>query len=137
MRQNPNSCRLVITTSVVAVCIGSTLILAAVIFLAIAPIRARRIFAKAESLQIGKSTFPQAEKVATQFDGGSVGPCSPAECEWYFGTSNFALPGWWSGEGEAFVVRLHVKDGLVDRKVLIYWIGAGSTMSAVIVTEKL
>jgi hypothetical protein len=46
------------------------------------------------------------------------------------------LPYWWRDQGEIFLVRIHVKDGLVDQKELLYLIGLGSVMSAVAVVEK-
>ncbi len=104
-------------------------------------IRARRLLAKAESLQIGKASLSDAQQLPENLEGTPTRACSPAECELIFGTGNFsgnfALPQEWRGQGEAFAVRIHVKNGLVDRKDLTYWIGAGSTISAVWVSETL
>jgi hypothetical protein len=114
---------------------GFALALAAAIYLALPVIRARRILAKAESLQIGKSTFSEAQQIPDQIETTPVGACSAAECEWLSGTSNFGVPDWWRGKGQGFMVRIHVKDGLVDWKELYYWIGAGSVISAVGIAE--
>ena len=115
-------------------CTAFALALFVAVYLAIPPMRARRDLEKWERIQIGKSTFSQAQTVAAQFEG-RTGTCSPVECGWIFGTSNFALPDWWRGKGQALAVQIHVKDGLVDRKELMYWIGEGSMVSAVNVTE--
>ena len=117
-------------------CIGLALVSVVVIFLAKAPLLARRIFAKSETIQVGKSTFTQARQVAEQFENTTHGACTPSKCEWVFGTSNSNLPHWWRNQGEIFLVSIHVKDGLVDQKDLLYLIGLGSVMSDVGVSEK-
>lgn len=120
----------------VIACVGFVLAVAAAIYIALPSIRARRLFERQDSIQIGKSTFSDVQLIPSQIQTEPIHSCSPAECEWLFGVANFAVPDWWRGWGVAFTVRIHVKDGQVDRKDITYWIGEGSTISAVSVTEK-
>jgi hypothetical protein len=136
METKPRSRKPVKVALIAVACIGLALASVAVVFLAKAPLLARRIFTKSEAIQVGKSTFTQAQQVAEQFENTTHGGCTPSECEWMFGTSNSDLPHWWRDQGEIFLVRIHVKDGRVDQKDLLYLIGLGSVMSDVGVSEK-
>ncbi len=141
MERKPHSRRPLRVKLAVFACTGVALALAAATYLAIPPMRARRIFAKVELLQVGKSTFSEVQQLVGQLGAEQIEPqpgtvCSAAECEWKFGTSNFSVPGWWRGYGQAFLVSIHVKNGLVDRRELLYFIGDGSVLSDVYVLEK-
>ena len=120
----------------VIACVGFVLALAAALYLAKPAICARRTLAKMETIRIGGTTFVEAEQIAGQIEAKPTGVCSPAECEWVYGISNLPVPDWWRGQGEVFRVYIHVKGGLVDWTQLQYWIGFGSIVSGVTVSEK-
>lgn len=88
-------------------------------------IRARYLLSKLETLQLGRSTFEDAQRLAKQIGAKPTrfGPCNRSECEWDTRMDNSELPRWWRGSGEAFVVSFNVKDSIVVRKNTGYGIG--------------
>jgi hypothetical protein len=134
MRKSPKSPRILM---IGAACTALVVALVASIYVAMPSIRARRAVAKTESLQIGRSTFSEGKQLAEQMEAKPRGACSPAECEWILWIGNIAVPELWRGQGEVFEASFHVKDGLVDQKDFGYWIGFGSIVSGVTVSEKM
>jgi len=122
---------------IVIACTGFVLALTATVFLVKLSISARGALGKAERIQIGRSTFSEAQQIAEQIEAKPRGACSPAECEWVLWIGNISVPELWRGQGEVFKASIHVKDGLVDQKDFGYWIGFGSIVSGVTVSEKM
>lgn len=81
-------------------------------------IRAHYLFNKLETLQLGHSTFEDAERLAKKIDAkpSVYGPCDRSECTWEKRIDNAQLPRWWRGSGEIFEVGFSVKNSLVTRK---------------------
>ena len=89
-------------------------------------IRARYLFHELETLQLGHSTFEDAQRLAGKIGAKPYlphGPCNRSDCEWGVRMDNSELPRWWRGSGEAFAVAFDVKDGVVVRKNTGYGIG--------------
>lgn len=79
-------------------------------------IRARYLFHELETLQLGYSTFEDAQKLAKKIDASVYGPCDRSGCTWEKRIDNGQLPRWWRGSGEVFEVGFTVKNSLVTRK---------------------
>lgn len=86
-------------------------------------IRAQYLFHKLETLQLGRSSFEDAQRLAKQIDAKPYGLCDRLACEWDARMDNSELPRGWRGSGEAFDVSFTVKDSVVVRKLTSYWIG--------------
>jgi len=102
------------------------LVLACCAFLLRPEIRARYLFRQLETLQLGRSTFEDAQRIAQKIGAkpyGPHGPCDRSDCEWDVRMDNSELPRWWRGPGEAFVVAFDVRDSVVVRKNTGYGIG--------------
>jgi hypothetical protein len=82
-------------------------------------IRARYLFRQLETLQLQRSTFEDAQRLARKIGAKPYtfsSPCSRSWCEWVVRTDNSELPRWWRGSGEVFVIAFDVKDSVVVRK---------------------
>jgi len=62
-------------------------------------IRARYLFGKLETLQLGHSTFEDAQRLAKEIGAKPTpfGPCDRSVCEWDVRMDNSELPRWWRG----------------------------------------
>lgn len=85
--------------------------------------RARYFFNAIETLQLGHSTFEDAERIARKIHAEPSGACDRSKCEWDKRLDNASLPLWWRGSGESFSVTFSVKDSLVVRKDTGFGIG--------------
>ena len=92
-------------------------------YLLVPSIRARYLFHELGSLQLGHSTFEDAQRLAKRIGANPYGPCDRSSCEWDVRMDNSELPRWWRGLGEAFVVAFDVKDSVVVRKNTGFGIG--------------
>ena len=79
-------------------------------------IYAHYLFNELETLQLGHSTFEDAERLARKIHANPSDACDRSKCEWDKKIDNAYLPLWWRGAGESFVVAFDVKDSLVVRK---------------------
>jgi hypothetical protein len=79
-------------------------------------IRAHHLFSKLETLQLGHSTFGDAEQIAREIGAKPSDRCDQSECTWKKRVDNSQLPRWWRGAGEVFAVDFTVKDSIVMRK---------------------
>lgn len=79
-------------------------------------LHARYLFSELETLQLGRSTFEDAERLASKIHAEPYGACDRAYCEWNRQIDNGSLPRWWRGSGVGFSVSFTVKDSLVVRK---------------------
>jgi hypothetical protein len=79
-------------------------------------IRARHLFRELETLQLGQSSFEDAERLARKIHAKPRGPCSRSACTWGVEVGNARLPRWWRGNGEVFAIAFSVKDSLIMRK---------------------
>ncbi len=86
-------------------------------------IRARYIFRQLESLQVGHSTFEDAQRLAQKLGAKPYGSCDRSYCFWTADVNNARLPQWWRGSGVTFAIDFEVKDSLVAYKGAWYAIG--------------
>jgi hypothetical protein len=86
-------------------------------------IRAHSLFKELETLQLGHSTFENAERLAKKIHAEPYGACDRSRCEWDRRIDNAWLPRWWRGSGETFSVSFSVKDSIVVRKNTAYGVG--------------
>src|SRR5215472_70688 len=120
--QHPFRFRIAITALVIASALFA-LCLACLFYPAA---RARYLFNQVESLQLGRSTYEDAEALAQKIGATPYppyGPCSRSDCEWSLRIDNAELPRWWRGAGESFGVAFDVKDSKVVRKTFGYGVG--------------
>ncbi len=87
------------------------------------PIRARYLARQLESLQVGHSTFEDAQRLAEKLGAKPEGNCDRSYCFWGFVANNARLPQWWRGSGVTFIITFDVKDSVVVHKGLGYEIG--------------
>jgi len=92
-------------------------------FLLYPSLHARYLFSELETLQLGHSTFEDAERLARKIHAKPHEDCDRSKCEWDKRIDNAYLPRWWRGAGEGFVVAFDVKDSLVVRKNTGFAIG--------------
>jgi hypothetical protein len=88
-------------------------------------IRARYLLNELKTLQLGHSTFEDADWLARRIHAkpDPHGACDRSECMWSVAIDNARIPQWWRGSGETFAVSFSVKDSLVVRKDVAYGIG--------------
>ena len=87
-------------------------------------LHARYVLRDFEALELGHSTFVDAQRLATRIDAHCVSvPCNRSSCEWAVKIGNSDLPEWWRGHGETFLVSFQVKKSIVVRKNVGYGIG--------------
>ena len=110
-------------TAIVGLVIASALIMLCLAYLFYPAARARYLFTQLETLQLGSSTFEDAEALAKKIGATSYGPCSRSSCEWVVRMGNSTLPHWWRGAGETFLVSFDVKDSVVVLTNTGYGIG--------------
>jgi hypothetical protein len=87
-------------------------------------LHARYLFSELETLQLGHSTFEDAERLARKIHAEPYGACDRSKCEWDEQIDNARLPLWWRGSGETFSVTFDVKDSLLVRKNTGFGIGS-------------
>jgi hypothetical protein len=88
-------------------------------------IRARYLLNELDTLQLGHSTFDDAQRLAAKIHAkpDPYRACDRSECMWIARIDNARIPAWWRGSGEAFAVSFSVKDSLVVHKSTAYGIG--------------
>lgn len=86
-------------------------------------IHAHTLFKELETLQLGHSTFEDAERLAKKIHAEPYGACDRSKCEWDRRIDNAWLPRWWRGSGETFSVSFSVQDSTVWRKNTAYGVG--------------
>ena len=86
-------------------------------------IRSRYLFQKLEPLQVGHSTFEDAQRLAAKMGAKPYIPCDRSYCFWSVVINNAQLPQWWRGSGVTFVITFDVKDSVVVNKGAGYDIG--------------
>ena len=95
-------------------------------FLFSPPIRARYLFNKLKPLQVGHSSFEDAQRLAKKLGAkpdNRLSPCDPSYCFWSVVINNARLPQWWRGPGVTFVITFDVKNSVVENKSAGYAIG--------------
>ena len=105
------------------VCLLGLLIFLCCAFLSRPTLRARYLFGKLETLQLGHSSFEDAQRLARQIHAKPTGPCDRSACEWEAMVDNAELPRWWRRSGETFLVSFNVKNSVVVRKNIGFGIG--------------
>jgi hypothetical protein len=86
-------------------------------------IRARYLVHQLEPLQVGHSTFEDAQRLAEKLGAKPEGSCSRLYCFWDVVINNARLPQSWRGSGVTFVITFNVKDSVVAHKGVGYDIG--------------
>ncbi len=86
-------------------------------------IRARYLFSELETLQLGQSTFEDAQQLAKKIGAEPHGTCDRSYCELDASVDNARIPQWWRGSGAAFLMSFTVKDSVVVRKNTGFGIG--------------
>ena len=88
-------------------------------------IRARYLFYELGALQIGHSSFEDAQRLAMKLSAkqGDAGVCERAHCSWMADVSNARLPEWWRGPGSFFRISFEVNDSVVTSKGAVFSIG--------------
>src|SRR5260370_28206743 len=76
-------------------------------------IRAHYLFSKLETLELGRSTFEDAQRLAKKIGAEPYGTCDHSYCEWDASVDNARFPRWWRGSGAAFSVSFTVKDSVL------------------------
>jgi hypothetical protein len=104
----------------------SVLIAFSLFYLLHPAIRARFLFNQMESLQLGHSTFDDAQRLARKIGAYPSDGCQRSKCRWHARLDNASLPRWWRGSGEVFAVDFAVENSIVIRKNTGYGIeGSG------------
>jgi hypothetical protein len=86
-------------------------------------IRAHYLFGKLETLELGHSSFEDAQRLAKKIGAEPYGTCDHSYCELDASVDNARIPQWWRGSGAAFRVSFTVKDSVVVRKNTGFGIG--------------
>jgi hypothetical protein len=82
-------------------------------------IHSHYLFSKLETLELGHSTFEDAQWLAKKIGAEPYGSCYRSTCEWDAKVDYARLPQWWRGSGETFSVSFFVKNPVVVRKVML------------------
>ena len=88
-------------------------------------LHARYLFHELEPLQVGHSTFADAQRLAKKLGAkpDNHSPCDQSYCYWTAVVNNAQLPQWWRGSGVTFAITLNVKDSVLVNKGVWYAIG--------------
>jgi hypothetical protein len=86
-------------------------------------IRARYLVHQLEPLQVGHSTFEDAQRLAAKLGAKPEGSCDRSYCFWDVVVNNARLPQWWRGSGVFFVITFNVDNSVVAHKGVGYDIG--------------
>jgi hypothetical protein len=92
-------------------------------------IRAHYLFKELGTLQLGHSTFEDAEQLATKIHAKPSGVCNRSECTWGVKIDNAGLPRWWRNSGEIFAIAFSVKDSIVVRKYIGFGTGTDASFT--------
>ncbi|CAN5661966.1 hypothetical protein BH10ACI4_BH10ACI4_26430 [soil metagenome] len=79
-------------------------------------IRARYFVRQLEWLQVGHSTFEDAQRLAKKLGAKPEGNCDRSYCFWDIVVNNARLPQWWRGSGVTFVITFNVSESVVVHK---------------------
>jgi hypothetical protein len=92
-------------------------------------IRARYLFNELETLQIGHSTFEDAQRLAKKIGPEPHGFCDRLACTWSAKVDNARIPRWWRGSGEIFDIVFDVQDSIVVRKYTGFGVGTEASFT--------
>jgi hypothetical protein len=87
--------------------------------------RARNLLSQVSTLQVGSSSFEDAERVGKRLGSPGNDPCLPVDCYWTFSIDNFKVPTAWRGEGTRFVAGFRVQNSVVTEQRFMFQIGTG------------
>jgi hypothetical protein len=111
-------------------------LLAAALYLFLPTWRAHRMLSQLTDLQVGKSTFADAQKLAASMDAAPSPGCNQTDCNWYRRIDNLSLPQFWIGEGATFSGGFRVQNGVVTERGAAYLLGSGTTPGPYADTEE-
>ena len=89
-------------------------------------IEARYLLWQVESLEVGKSTFQDAQGVASRIRAVESTPCDSNECSWAAHVSNSYLPQSWRRKELIFEVGFEVKDSVLVGRGIGAQFGTGN-----------
>ena len=114
-----------VSISWLTVSLSALLILLFGAYLVSPSLRARYLFHELETLQLGHSTFEDAQRLARKLGAKprSLNPCDRKYCYWTAVVNNARLPQWWRGSGVTFVIDFLVENSVVVNKGAWYAIG--------------
>jgi hypothetical protein len=92
-------------------------------------LRARYLFHEVETLQLGHSTFEDAERLARKIHAKPNALCNRSACTWGVELNNTHLPRWWRGNGEVFAIAFSVKNSVVTSKYTGFGIGTDASFT--------
>ncbi len=92
-------------------------------------IGAHYLFSNLETLQLGDSSFEDAQRLARKIGAKQFDPCDPSACTWNAKVDNARLPQWWRGSGEVFVIAFAVKNSVVVSKYSGFGIGTDASFT--------
>jgi hypothetical protein len=107
------------------VCLPTLLLLLGGVYLVYPSLRARYLFHELGALQVGHSTFEDAQRLAKRLGAkpDNLSPCGRTYCYWTVTVSNARLPQWWRGSGVTFVIDFFVDHSVIVGKGAWYAIG--------------
>jgi hypothetical protein len=106
-------------------------------FLFLPSVRAHKVLADVRTLEVGKTTFDDANRVAIRIKAIPSTPCSPADCLWYVRIDNSTLPKQWRGPITMFSAQFRVKDSVISERAFSSQIGTGPNISIAEVDEQM
>jgi len=98
--------------------------------------RARSLIVRVSAIEVGKSTFDEARRLAIQIRATPSDPCTPAGCTWSVRVDNSAIPVQWRGLGTIFSTQFQVSDSVVSERAFSFQIGTGPNISFAEVDER-
>lgn len=99
-------------------------------------VRAKRLLDTVSALEVGKSTFDEAQQIAIRVEAIPSVPCSRSACTWYLRVDNSSIPRRWRGPGATFSTEFKVKDSVVSELGFGYQVGTGPNISFAEVDEQ-
>src|SRR5882672_1612284 len=76
-------------------------------------VRAHNLLAQVGTLEVGKSTFGEAQTIAIRIGAIPSDPCTSVDCRWYVRIDNSGLPERWRGAGTTFSAQFQIKNSVV------------------------
>jgi len=129
---SPTKSRLIASLGFIVICIG----IVGFFFLHFPELKAKYFLSELNSLQVGKSTFQDAQGVALRIHATQGIACGPNACTWVARISNLNLPERWRRTELTLVVGFEIRDSILVEKGAGLQFGTGTSVSFVHVDEK-
>jgi hypothetical protein len=99
------------------------------VYLSRPSIQAHYLYRELETLQLGRSTYEDAWRLARKIHAKPDAACDKTACSWGVTLDNAHFPRWWRGNGEVFAIAFSVKDSKVVRKYTGFGVGTDASFS--------